>query len=374
MVRRVIALYGATGYTGRLVTGELVRRGLDFVLGGRNPERLREVSRRHGGGAETRVATVDDAASLRALLDGCDVLINCAGPFSRAGEPVVQAAIATRTHYIDSTGEQTFMRSVFERYGHDAERAGVALVPAMGFDYLPGDCIARLAAEGHEPLSELEIAYAVRGFGASRGTLRSAVEIMKGGDVVYENGAWRPAPGGVFRASADFPEPIGRQPMLRYPSGEVITVPRHTRTRRVSSLVTAKTAAPVSALAPAVPYFVPALSLALRTPIGGLLDKAIGRLPEGPAEDDRRAAEWTIVATARGADGSAGRGVVRGHDPYGLTAVTLVEGAELMVAPGYERTGALGPAAAYDAAAFLNHLGDHGVSWELDRQAVAAEA
>jgi hypothetical protein len=57
--------------------------------------------------------------------------------------------------------------------------------------------------------------------------------------------------------------------------------------------------------------------------------------------------------------------VVRGSDVYGLTAVTLVHGAELMSAPGYDLAGALGPAAAYDPEAFLNYLGDHGVSWEL---------
>ena len=99
-----------------------------------------------------RVASVDDGPSLRALVDGADVLINCAGPFTYAGEPVVRAAIDAGVHYVDSTGEQSFMRMVFDRYGPDAERRGLALVPACGFDYVPGDCIARLVARGHEPL------------------------------------------------------------------------------------------------------------------------------------------------------------------------------------------------------------------------------
>jgi hypothetical protein len=103
------------------------------------------------------------------------------------------------------------------------------------------------------------LAYAVQGFGMSRGTMRSALEAAKGGDVVYEDGEWRPTPSGVFRASFDFTEPIGRQPMSRYPSGEVITVPRHTRTKRVVSLITSRTvitkcrggqAAPLPAAAP----------------------------------------------------------------------------------------------------------------------------
>ena len=92
--------------------------------------------------------------------------------------------------------------------------------------------------------------------------------------------------------------------------------------------------------------------------------RAIGVLPEGPSESARRGAAFTIVAVARGSDGSTGRAVVRGSDVYGLTAVTLVHGASLMADSGYDRAGALGPAAAFDPAAFLNFLGDHGVSWE----------
>ena len=355
-----IVLYGATGYTGRLVGDELTRRGLDHVLSGRDPDKLAGL-----GGAPARAASLDDEGALRDLLADAAVVINCAGPFTLAGDPLVRAAIATGTHYVDSTGEQTFIRMVFDRHGEAARRAGVALLPALGFDYAPGDCIARLAAAGLEPLDELVLAYSVEGFGMTRGTLRSGLEMMKGGDVVYEQEEWRPAPGGVFKASFEFPAPIGRQAMARYPSGEVITVPHHTRTRRISSLLTASTAAPFDAATPVLPYVLPGLALALRTPVRGVLNRAIGLLPEGPKPDDRRAARFTIVAEARAGDSSR-RGVVRGSDVYGLTAVTLSHAAERLSAPGFSGSGALGPAAAFDPAAFLNHLGDFGVSWELD--------
>ena len=358
-----IVLYGATGYTGALVADELGRRGLDHVLSGRDRAKLARLADRRGVPASA--ASLDDERSLRELLEGASAAINCAGPFALAGDALVRAAIDTGTHYADSTGEQPFIKHVFERHGAAAESAGVALVPALGFDYAPGDCIAHLAARGREPLEELVLAYAVKGFGMSRGTMRSGLEIMKGGDVVYDDGEWRPAPFGVFRASFDFPEPIGRQPIIRYPSGEVITVPRHTRTKRVVSLLSARTSAPNAVAARLVPYLQPGLELSLRTPLRGLLSRAVDVLPEGPDEAARRAAEFTIVALARGEDGTAGRGIVRGVDVYGLTAVTLVHGAELMSAPGYDRAGALGPAAAFDPEAFLNHLGDHGLSWEL---------
>ena len=363
-----VVLYGATGYTGALVTDELVRRGAPFVLAGRNREKLERMSAERGQGARVAVASVDDPDSLRRLLDEARVVINCAGPFTLAGHAVVQAAVETGTHYLDSTGEQTYIKLVFDRFGAEAERRGVALVPAMGFDYVPGDCIARLAAAGHEPLAKLTLAYAVKGFGMSRGTMRSGLEMMKGGTVAYEDRDWRPVSLGIFRASFDFPPPIGRQAMTRYPSGEVITVPRHTDVAEVESLITTSGVVP-GPVAGVLPFVQPGLELTLRTPLRRALGRAVNLLPEGPPEDERRAAEFTIVAEARGEDGSLERGTVRGSDVYGLTAVTLVHGAELMWADGYDSAGALGPAAAYDPRTFLDFLSRHGVSWALERPA-----
>jgi short subunit dehydrogenase-like uncharacterized protein len=356
-----VVLYGATGYTGRLVAGELHRRGVEHVLSGRDLSKLEPVGAEHG--TPIRAVALDDEAGLRDLLTDAAAVINCAGPFTLAGDALARAAIETRTHYVDSTGEQAFIQMVFERHGPAAETAGVALVPAAGFDYLPGDCIARLAAEGHEPLEELVVAYHVEGFGMSRGTLHSALEGMQGG-VIYDAGDWRPAPGGVFRASFDFPEPPGRQTMSRYPSGEVITVPRHTQTQRVVSMLSTRTAVPIPVASELMPYVQPGLELALRTPLRGLLHEGVRLLPEGPPEDKRRAAAWTVVADARGEDGRTSRALARGVDVYGLTAVILVHAATLLSAPDYDRAGALGPAAAFDPVSFLNFLGDHGVSWE----------
>ncbi len=358
-----IVLYGATGYTGRLVAAELARRGLDHVLSGRNAEALARLADELG--APAQAAPLDDEAALRRLLTDAAVVINCAGPFTLAGDALVRAAVDTGTHYVDSTGEQPFIRMIFERHAGAAERAGVALVPALGFDYAPGDCLARLTSRGHEPLRELVLAYELRGFGMTRGTMRSALEMMKGGDVVYEDGDWRPAPGGVYRASFPFPAPIGVQPVSRYPAGEVITVPRHTATRKVTALLTTSTAAPHPALTGLLPVAMPALALLLRTPVRGVLNSAIGALPEGPPEEERRSAEFTIVALARGEDGSEARGVLRGSDVYGLTALILAEGAELMSAPGYDRAGALGPAAAFEPAAFLDAMAALGLSYVL---------
>src|SRR4051794_36781326 len=273
MRSRMIVLYGATGYTGRLVTRELVEAGVEFVLGGRNAEKLSTLSQELGGGAPTRVARVDDDASLRALLDGADVLINCAGPFTHAGEPVVRAAVDAGVHYVDSTGEQPFIRMVFERYGPAAGRKGIALTPACGFDYVPGDCIARIAARGHEPLDELLLAYWVKDLGMTRGTMRSAIEMLKpGSGVEYRDGAWSTVPAKVVRASFEFPPPIGREPVGFYPAGEPITVPRHTAVRSVRAVISARAAFP-EPLMPAAAYLVPVTAQLFKGPLPALLGR-----------------------------------------------------------------------------------------------------
>jgi short subunit dehydrogenase-like uncharacterized protein len=358
-----IAVYGATGYTGRLVAHELRRRGLDFTLCGRDAGKLRALAGELGD-PDVRAAGVSDRDALRHAFGDCAAVINCAGPFTLHGEPVVRAAVETGTHYVDTAGEQPFMKLVADRYDEPARAAEVAVVPAMGFDYVPGDLLCRLLARGHEPVDELRLAYAVRDFGASRGTMKSTLEVAKGGDVVWEDGAWKPAAAGPMRSSVVFPEPFGRQVAAKYPCGEIVTVPRHSRVRTIVARVAVSTMAPVGPLAPLLPPLMAAMGPALRTPVRSALHAALGALPEGPGEEARRAAHFLIVAEAIGADGRRRRGAVRGSDVYGLTAVTSVHGASMLADAGYDRSGVLSPASAFDPVAFLEFLSDHGVSWE----------
>jgi len=360
-----IVLYGATGYTGQLVTEELVRRGVPFTIAGRSAEKLAAVSRDHGAGTPWQAVAADDRAGLRALLGDAAAVINCAGPFTLAGDLLPAVAAETGTHYVDSTGEQTFMQQVFERHGAVAERSGAALVPAMGFDFAPGDCLAALVCRGHEPVDDLVIAYAVEGFGMTRGTLRSGLEMLGGDVVVYRDGAWVPQEKGVLRTHFTFPEPIGRQRMSRYPAGEVVTVPRHSRVRNVTALLTTRTTVPEAATG-AMALSEPFLAAALKTPLRAGLNKAIGLLPAGPSEENRRRARFTICVVATRTNGTVRRGVLRGEDVYGLTAVTLAWAAERMAAPDYDRAGPLGAAAAFDPEELLAAMAPYGVAYEVD--------
>ena len=360
-----IAVYGATGYTGRLIAAELRRRGAAVVLAGRSRAKLEILAEDLGGEMTIEDAPLDDPAALRALLEPCAAVIACAGPFRLHGEPVLAAAVEARTHYLDITGEQPFMRKVFDGYGPGARRAGVALITAMGFDYAPGDMLAALTADGMGALDEIVLAYAVRGFGATRGTAQTALGMMAGGDAEWRGGELASGARGVGGGSWDFPDPIGRQRMLRYPAGEHITVPRHVRTERVRTLLTASTVIPLPLVPRVAPLVMAPFQLAMRTPLRRALGAVTSRLPEGPSEESRRSSSFTIVCEAH-RDSRRRRGTVTGTDLYGLTARTTVQGALRCAAPGYDRKGALAPSEAFDARDFLDGLRSFGVEHEVE--------
>jgi short subunit dehydrogenase-like uncharacterized protein len=366
---RPVAVYGATGYTGDLVVAELRRLGLDVIVSGRRPDALAAVALRHGldPAAAVRPAAADDHDALVRAFTGCGAVIACAGPFGLYGEGVVRAAVQARAHYLDTTGEQPFIKQVIQQYGRAAANAGVGLVSGMGFDYLPGDLLCHLTAEGAGPLSDLTIAYAITGFGPTRGTAKSALLQLSAGEDVYVDGALHKAPvrqplGRTF----DFGGAVGRQVVARYPGGEVVTVPRHVDTRQVTALITARAFAPHPRLEKAVPVLTPGLALLLRTPLRRVLMAGIDRLPPGPPEAERRAVRFTLVCEATPADGApVRRGRLEGGDIYGITAHTTAYGARLMAAEGYGKTGGLAPSEAYDPQGFLDAMGEHGISYSV---------
>lgn len=358
-----IAVYGASGYTGRLVAAELVRTGAAFVLAGRNRAKL-EIIAEDVGGAEVVAAELDDPQALRDLLEPCAAVIACAGPFQLHGEPVLRAAVEAGTHYVDTTGEQPFMRRIFDEFGGRAAEAGICLVTGMGFDYAPGDMIAALTAEGMGEVDEITLAYATRGFGVSRGTALSALGMLAAEDVEWREEALMPADRTLGRGTFTFPPPFGRQRMVRYPSGEHLTVPRHVSTRRVRTMLAASTTMPHPRLAAAAPVLMPVAALAARSPARRLIEAALSRLPEGPDPEGRRRARFMVVCEARQGTRRR-RGVVSGPDVYGLTARTTVEAARRLAGPGFDRRGALAPAQAFDPREFLRSLSGFGVEYEV---------
>jgi len=359
-----ILVYGATGYTGRLVAAELAGAGANFVLAGRSIVKLEALASEVGGSPDVQAVALDDSQGLRALIEPCAAVIACAGPFAIHGEPIVRTAATAGTHYLDTTGEQGFMKRVFDEYGPLAKKSGAALITGMGFDYVPGDMIASLTAHDMGPLSELSLNYAVQGFGPSRGTARTALGQIAGSDIQWLEGEYAPGDPSISRGKFDFGGSIGVQRMTRYPAGEHVTVPRHVETRTIRTALTATTTSPVAI---AAPLLMTGLSVGLKTPLRRVLGAAVDRLPEGPAADDRRAARFTIVCEAR-AGARRRRGEIRGEDIYGMTARSIVAGALLCADPAFDGKGALAPSEAFDPASFLPELSEFGVEYKVSPQ------
>jgi short subunit dehydrogenase-like uncharacterized protein len=326
---RTIGLLGATGYTGRLTAAELARRGIDVRLGARSAERLEQVDGTPGS-ERTRVDT-SNAGQLADFMTGLEVVISTVGPFTTLGRPVVDAAVAAGVHYVDSTGEPGFMQELYDAF-RDAE---TAVVPACGFDYVPGDCAASVAvnALGIAP-DAVRVDYILNDVRPTRGTTMSALE-----------------------AALSTPSPrLGRteiegRPAVRLPWGEDTTVPRWAPGAIVQCAVTAPRIA--RAVAPlAGPVTGPMLRVS-----APVLRRLINRMSEGPSDVARRRSTTTIIATATGGSRSV-RTRVAVSDVYGFTALALVESA-LRV----DGAGPMTPAQAFDSAELLDAMTGPLLSW-----------
>src|SRR6266540_3895340 len=198
-----IVLFGATGYTGRLVAGALVAAGAAPLLAGRDQKRLDALAAGLGG-LETAIADAARPESLRALLEQGDVLVSTVGPFALRGAAALCAAVQAGATYLDSAGEPSFIREVFEVEGPRAAGAGrAALVPAFGYDFVPGNLAGALALRtAGEQAVRIDVGYLLTGRlglgSASSGTVASIGGLMlepsfawRGGRIVAERTAAR---------------------------------------------------------------------------------------------------------------------------------------------------------------------------------------
>ncbi len=146
-----VVVYGASGYTGRLVCEYLREYGVPFLAAGRSKDKLTDSMASNVPGIETadhEIATVEhDVASLTELFRGASVVCNTVGPFSKYGHAVVQACLAAGVHYLDTTGEQDWLITCDETYGADFAAAGLLLSPGLAQMYTTGEIAAQLCLE-----------------------------------------------------------------------------------------------------------------------------------------------------------------------------------------------------------------------------------
>ncbi len=330
-----LAVLGATGYTGGLVLEAARQAGLPVRLVGRRRDAL-EAAARHG--EEVRVADARDPVALATAFEGAFAVASCAGPFLTVGFAPVAAAIQAGAHYLDTSGEQPFARLVYERFDEPARARGVTVLTSFGFDYVPGDLAARLAADGLEPLDEVVAAYCVDGFVASAGTRRTLGHVMTQPQVAFEHGRLVESRFGATTRRIRFP--AGEHTVVEWSGTEPLTVPRHTDVRNVRSYVRAPKAAAWGARASRVAAPVVKLS---------------GAFGGGPSPERRARERFAVLAEARGGHGGR-RVVLAGRDVYGFTALLVVRGAEALRAGEARSAGVAAPAEAFDARAFVARL------------------
>jgi short subunit dehydrogenase-like uncharacterized protein len=355
MARRapVVVVIGATGYTGRLVAEELRRHGAPFVVAGRDPTRLKALAESLGGLATARTVDVTDPDSLAATIHTGEAVIDCVGPFTQLGEPVVRACLDAGAHYLDIAGEQAFIQQVHRRY-HDAARdAGVSVVLGTAFEYALADCAAALGGAGMTtPLRSLDVIYAWRGAVSSRGTRRTAVRMVGRRGVVIERGEVRRYPQGARTRTAmiSSSDPVSA---VLFTSGEVITVPRHleVETLRGWMVTTPRTAQAARVVAPVLPIVV-----RLFRP---LIEAVVTRRPD-PTPEERAASRFTIRLELQSRTGIRRALELRGRDPYHLTAVIAVAGAHRVLEPDAPR-GVLAPAQLFEPRQLLSGLAGLGL-------------
>lgn len=328
-----ILLFGATGYTGRLTAEALARKGASFAIAGRNKSKLYALADETHG-PEVRLASVGDVDSLVAALDGVKVMITCVGPFMELGDTAVEAALRAKVHYVDSTGEGTFVGKLIERDA-EARAAGIVMAPCMGFDEVPADVAATLATEGMDR-AELTLTYSIPQ-SASKGTLKSALQIITSEGQWIRNGKPVMIRAGHERRWAPMPPPLGPKASVAFPLSEGRLAPLHLDLESLSIFVTSGTLQRL-----AIEYGLPVLGKVLGTSVGQkLLEKVLQPLPEGPNESQRRG-KWTILAEASA--GKKWRNVALiGSDVYGITGELLSAAALRMTADDYEGAGVKAP-------------------------------
>jgi short subunit dehydrogenase-like uncharacterized protein len=334
-------LFGATGYTGRLVAEAMVERGVRPVLAARSRDKLEALAGELAGGLETAVADVSDPQSVSALVERGDVLVTTVGPFARWGTPAAAAATTAGAHYLDSTGEPAFIREVFERYGPAAERSGCGMLTAFGYDWVPGNLAGALAlGQAGEGAVRVDVGYFVTGRGRpSGGTQASLAGAIADPAFAFRDGRVRTER--AAKRVRGFQVGSKRREAISVGSSEHFTLPRIAPGLREVNVY--------------LGWFGPlsrpmqGVSMGVRLPGAARLLKLVGEKlikgsTGGPDAAARAKVGSHIVAIAY--DG-AGRELAQVHlsgvDGYTFTGRMLAWGAQHAAEGRLQGTGALGP-------------------------------
>ncbi|MEV0111137.1 saccharopine dehydrogenase NADP-binding domain-containing protein [Nocardia sp. NPDC050799] len=309
-MNKPVLIYGATGYTGRLVATHARDRGLPIVVAGRDPERVDVLAASLG--VPGRAFDLVDPERIVAGLDGVAAVLNVAGPFRETAEPLVRAALASGVHYLDTTAEFS-VYALAESVGADAVRAGVMVMSGVGWDVVPTDSLAVHTAARVANPDRIAIALRITG-GFSRGSLASAAGIGDLGALVRETGTLTTLPASETRK---FDLGHGQEEYTLAPMGDSITARRSTGIGNIR--------------------------VYLRTDEGF---PSADSAKDGPTPEERAVGRYAALVEVTGRDGEVARSVISTSTGYTFTQHSSVEIAR-RVAEGDYQPGFQSPASAY---------------------------
>jgi saccharopine dehydrogenase (NAD+, L-lysine-forming) len=280
-------------------------------------------------------------------------MLSTVGPYATLGKGPVEACIETGCHYVDVTGEVEFMTWVYAQSERASQR-GVTLATASGFDGVPGDLLASLAAKALDrPVRSARVAYLVENARVSAGTARSALGALNRGGAVWRSGRVAQEPAGIEQWQVPFPEPPGPTLAVSAPLPEVVTVGRSIGADVVRSYFVIPAGRAVSSIAGPAQRVASLLST---TPVWSLLERAVDRLPEGPSQEQRARTRTLILSEVTGEGGVSAVRWATLNDLYGATAVIAVSAAQRLLT-GEVPTGAVTPSTLFDPATLFEELG-----------------
>lgn len=177
-------IYGATGYTGKLIVEEVLKRGLNPILAGRNESKLKELVK--DTELEYRTFDLSKRVTIAEQLDDIDVVLHCAGPFSATATPMMAACLHTKTHYLDITGEISVFQHA-KQLDMSAQSAGIIICPGVGFDVIPTDCVAATLKQTMDDATSLWLGFSTSS-SFSPGTAKTSIEGLAGGGKIRRKG------------------------------------------------------------------------------------------------------------------------------------------------------------------------------------------
>ncbi|GMU43800.1 MAG: saccharopine dehydrogenase [Lysobacterales bacterium] len=302
-------VYGAYGYTGRLVLQKAVAAGLKPVVAGRNGARTESVALEFG--LPHRSFALENTEGLRRGLDGMRALLHCAGPFSTTAAPMIAACLQVGCHYLDITGEIDVFAYAHANDGA-ARRRGIALLPGVGFDVVPTDCLAAMLKQDLPDATELVLAFDAEG-GPSRGTALTSVEGLGKGGRVRRDGELRRVPLGY--KVREFAFPRGNRQTVTIPWGDVYTafVSTGIPNTEVYMALPPRTIAGLRRMR----WLTPLLGL---PPVQWLLKRRVEASVAGPSEKRRGDSHAYVYGEVRNSRGEVRAATLTTPNGYELTA------------------------------------------------------